>query len=69
MVRLPAALAEAGLAARLLLQVHDELLFEVPETEAETTAAVARAVMQSAATLVVPLTVETGAGASWATAH
>ena len=37
MVRLPAALREAGLTARMLLQVHDELLFEAPEAEAEAT--------------------------------
>ncbi len=69
MVRLPQAMKDAGLTGRMLLQVHDELLFEVPEAEAETTATVAREVMQSAATLAVPLTVETGAGASWAKAH
>ena len=38
MVRLPAALDQAGLTARLLLQVHDELLFEATEAEAEATA-------------------------------
>ena len=69
MVRLPRAMRDAGLTGRMLLQVHDELLFEVPEAEAEVTAAVARTVMQSAATLAVPLTVETGAGPSWAKAH
>jgi DNA polymerase-1 len=51
MVRLPAALKAAGLTARLLLQVHDELLFEAPEDEAAETAAVARAVMEAAAHL------------------
>ena len=42
MVRLPAALRAEGLRSRLLLQVHDELLFEAPEEEAETLAGVAR---------------------------
>jgi DNA polymerase-1 len=69
MVRLPAALRAAGLSARLLLQVHDELLFEAPEAEAQATAAVARRVMEGAATLAVPLVVETGQGHTWAEAH
>jgi DNA polymerase-1 len=69
MVKLPAALREAGLASRMLLQVHDELLFEAPEGEAATLAGVARQVMERAATLSVPLVVETGVGKSWADAH
>jgi DNA polymerase-1 len=69
MVRLPAALRAAGLSARMLLQVHDELLFEAPDEEAAATAAVVRGVMQDAATLSVPLVVETGSGRTWAQAH
>ncbi|WP_291296729.1 DNA polymerase I [Elioraea sp.] len=69
MIRLPASLAEAGLAARMLLQVHDELLFEVPEAEAGRTAASVKAVMEAAATLRVPLVAETGSAANWAKAH
>jgi DNA polymerase-1 len=69
MVRLPAALAASGLRARLLLQVHDELLFEAPEAEADATARVAREVMERAASLSVPLLVETGTGHTWAQAH
>jgi DNA polymerase-1 len=69
MVRLPAALAESGLAARMLLQVHDELLFEAPVDQGEATAALARRVMEGAATLSVPLVVETGVGRTWAAAH
>lgn len=69
MVRLPKVLAEAGLKARMLLQVHDELLFEAPEAEAETTAEVARKVMESAVQISVPLVVETGIGKNWAEAH
>jgi DNA polymerase-1 len=53
----------------MLLQVHDELLFEVPETEAAGLAVVASRVMESAATLSVPLVVETGTGRTWAQAH
>nr|WP_321985087.1 DNA polymerase I [uncultured Lichenicoccus sp.] len=69
MVRLPAALAEAGLASRLLLQVHDELLFEAPESEAGALQALAKRVMEGAASLSVPLVVETGHGQSWGDAH
>jgi DNA polymerase-1 len=69
MVQLPKALRAAGLRSRLLLQVHDELLFEAPEDEAETMARVARQVMESAVTLSVPLVVETGIGPTWAAAH
>ena len=69
MVRLPRALGDAGLAARLLLQVHDELLFEVPEGEAKATAAAVKRTMETAAAIRVPLVVETGAARSWADAH
>ncbi len=69
MVRLPRALRDAGLRARMLLQVHDELVFEVPEAEAEATGALAREVMEGVAELRVPLGVEIGSGRSWAEAH
>jgi DNA polymerase-1 len=69
MVRLPAALHEAGLSSRMLLQVHDELLFEAPAAEADRLAALLREVMEAAAELSVPLVVETGQGRSWAEAH
>ncbi len=68
MVRLAPALAGSGLAARLLLQVHDELLLEAPEAEAEATAALVGGVMREAASLSVPLVVATGIGANWAEA-
>jgi DNA polymerase-1 len=69
MVRLPASLSASGLRARLLLQVHDELLFEAPEAEAPETARVVQRVMEAAAVLAVPLVVETGIGQNWAEAH
>jgi DNA polymerase-1 len=69
MVRLPKALAEAGLKARMLLHVHDELLFEAPEAEAKAAAEVARKVMENAVQISVPLVVETGIGKNWAEAH
>ncbi|MBM3586169.1 MAG: DNA polymerase I [Alphaproteobacteria bacterium] len=69
MIRIPGALATARLRARMLLQVHDELLFEVPEAEAERTAQVVKATMEGAARLSVPLVVDTGTGRTWASAH
>ncbi len=69
MIRLPDALKAASLEAQMLLQVHDELLFEVPDKEVDKAKQVARTVMESAATLSVPLVVETGVGANWAAAH
>jgi len=68
-VRMPKALKQAGMKARMLLQVHDELLFEVPEDEATPLAALAKQAMESAAELSVPLVVETGTGRTWADAH
>jgi DNA polymerase-1 len=69
MVRLPGALEAAGLKARMLLQVHDELIFEVPKAETDATAALVREVMESAAHLRVPLVVDTGFGDNWDEAH
>ncbi len=69
MIRLPGALREAGLRSRLLLSVHDELLFETECADGPALAGVAKRVMESAAELSVPLTVETGMGSSWAEAH
>ena len=69
MVRMPAVLQAEGLTSRLLLQVHDELLFEAPEHEAARLATVVKQVMENAAVISVPLSVETGIGRSWAEAH
>ena len=69
MVKLPKALAAAGFKARLILQVHDELLFEAPDAEASEVAALVQRVMQGAAEISVPLVVETGVGKNWGAAH
>jgi DNA polymerase I len=73
MGRLPAALDAAGLKAHMLLQVHDELLFETPDDEIEATARLVKEVMEGACAprleLSVPLTVETGWAKSWDQAH
>ena len=63
------ALAGAGLEARMLLQVHDELVFEVPEGELNETARLVRRVMEGAAQLSLPLVCEPAAAANWAEAH
>jgi DNA polymerase I len=73
MIRMPATLRQAGLSARMLLQVHDELVFEAPEDEAEAVCALARRVMEGAALpavdFSVPLLVEARAAANWEAAH
>ncbi len=69
MIRLPAALKEAHLQADMLLQVHDELVFEVPEKQVQETEIIVRKVMEGAARLDVPLIVDVGVGPSWAEAH
>ncbi len=69
MIRLPQALKDANLAADMLLQVHDELVFEVPDAEVTKTKAVVKTVMEAAAHLDVPLTVDVGVGPNWAEAH
>jgi DNA polymerase I len=68
MVRMAGALAESGLESRMLLQVHDELLFEAPEAEVPRLEALARQVMESAMTLDVPLKVDIKTGVDWAQA-
>ncbi len=73
MIRMPEALAKAGLKARMLLQVHDELVFECPEKEADTLIRVARETMSGAdgpaIKLSVPLVVDAKAAKTWAAAH
>ena len=73
MVRLPGALAEKKLSVRMLLQVHDELVFEAPDGEIDKTCALVKAVMEKASlpavALSVPLTVEVRAAANWDAAH
>lgn len=65
MLRVDRALAQAGLGAKLLLQVHDELVLEVPEDELAATAEIVRREMESALTLAVPLVVEVKVGQNW----
>ena len=69
MIRLPAALEAAKLKTAMLLQVHDELLFELPQKELDKAIVAIKTVMEGVATLSVPLVVDTGHGSSWAEAH
>ena len=74
MVRMEPALAAAGLdKVKMLLQVHDELIFELPEVDVEAASKVIREVMENAASpavkLEVPLAVDIGTGPSWGAAH
>ena len=65
MIRVRDRLEREGLRGRLVLQIHDELIVECPEAEAETVARVLREEMESAADLSVPLTAEAGWGKTW----
>jgi DNA polymerase-1 len=71
MIRMPDAIE--GMPAKMLLQVHDELLFEVDESAVDDVIAVAKGVMENASDpavkLDVPLTVDAGRGMNWAEAH
>ena len=65
MIDLHAALPTRGMRTRMILTVHDELLFEAPKDEAERAAETVRERMQAAASLKVPLTVDVGIAENW----
>jgi DNA polymerase-1 len=69
MVEVDRALRSGGLAGRLLLQVHDELVLEVPHPEVEAVADLVRTCMESVGSLRVPLRVDVGRGGNWREAH
>jgi DNA polymerase-1 len=69
MIDLAAALGERKLRSRLILQIHDELLLEVPEAEAEAAKALVKQVMEGALELAVPLVADARLGRSWAEVH
>ena len=69
MIRLDRALEKEGLSARMLLQVHDELVLEVEEGELEQTRDLVKVTMEQAGELRVPLLVELGWGSNWDEAH
>jgi DNA polymerase-1 len=69
MITVDRFLAESGSSARLIMQVHDELVLEVPEQELDAVRAEVISLMNAAADLAVPLKVEAGHGANWDEAH
>ncbi|WP_120488860.1 DNA polymerase I [Bergeyella cardium] len=69
MINIDKALHEQNLRTQMLLQVHDELLFEAPEDELEVVAPLIRQLMESAVRTTVPLLVEVGIGNNWLEAH
>jgi DNA polymerase-1 len=69
MLRLEQRLRGPGFGIGMILQVHDELVFEVPEAKLEESRELVRTEMENAWSLTVPLVVETGAGRSWGEAH
>ena len=73
MIKMPGALKEAGLSTTMLLQVHDELIFEVPEEEIDTAVPLVKQVMETACApvleLSVPLTADAGVADTWKEAH
>ncbi|MBQ1635948.1 MAG: DNA polymerase I, partial [Bacteroidales bacterium] len=69
MVAVDQKLQELGLGTRMVLQIHDELLLEVPEAEIDTVRALLTGIMQGVIKLNVPLTVECNYGSNWLEAH
>jgi DNA polymerase-1 len=65
MIRIEKVLREEQLTAKMLLQVHDELVFESPTNELSRLEALVRHEMENAATLSVPLVVDVGTGSNW----
>jgi DNA polymerase-1 len=69
MIKVDAWLASSGLNARMTMQVHDELIFEVDATQVDELVAGVKEAMESAAELLVPLIVDVGVGENWDQAH
>ncbi len=69
MINIHRRLNQEGLRARMLLQVHDELVFEVPEEERDVVSKLVKEEMEGAVTLLIPIKVDMGIGMNWAEAH
>ncbi|MBK7706846.1 MAG: hypothetical protein IPJ30_14040 [Acidobacteria bacterium] len=65
MLKVDAALKREKLATKLIMQIHDELLFEAPESEVERVCAIVKQEMESAVALDIPLIAEVGVGDNW----
>ena len=59
----------SGTALKMIMQVHDELVFEIPETEVESSTQKIKSIMEDAAELAVPLIADVGVGDNWDEAH
>ena len=68
MIKIYKALSQNGLRSKLILQIHDELVFECPEDEVGKVSALVKDIMSNAVKIDVPLKVEIGTGASWGSA-
>ena len=69
MVRVASAMKKAGLKAEMVLQIHDELLFDVPKNEVDQVVEIAKREMESAMDVGVPIEVSVGVGRNWLEAH
>lgn len=69
MVRIDRELRARGLKAAMTLQIHDELLFDVPDEELDTVTALVRSAMEDVTQISVPLEVSVGVGDNWLAAH
>lgn len=69
MNRIPDELKKHGLKTKMLLQVHDELVFEAPENEVEEASKIIKAIMEGVVNLSVPFVAEVGVGDNWTQAH
>ena len=69
MIRMPKELERANLSAKMLLQVHDELIFDVPKGELDVTSSLIKKTMETVCHLSVPLIVDIGHGENWDAGH
>ena len=69
MIKVEDKFREAGLRSKMILQVHDELLFECPKDEIDAAVEIIKDSMETAMTLKVPLEVQIGIGSNWLEAH
>ena len=69
MIKIPKQLNASGIRAKMLLQVHDELIFEIPEDELEKSQTIIKEIMENTVKLDIPLNVDVGYGENWAEAH
>jgi DNA polymerase-1 len=69
MIQMAKALEDRGMRSKMILSVHDEIIFDVPEAETSDLIALARKIMEGVHPLKVPLKVNFGTGDNWALAH